>query len=134
MTNMQTTKDAAGQVGGDHYTTNGIDHMDLMEQWDIPNMESCATKYTFRIYRKGIPLLDIEKAITYVRRLIATGRGARRLIPYGVLEAWLSENAHLNSAQRGIFICLLNPADRRDYVTALEMLERERQIVQDTGA
>lgn len=57
------------QVGGDHYRTDGVQHWDLMADYDVPYLTATATKYISR-WRKKNGVQDLEKALHYVEKAI----------------------------------------------------------------
>lgn len=55
------------QVGGDHYQKGAQQHWDLCVRWDLPYLESAASKYLLRWREKG-GLESVEKAIHYLEK------------------------------------------------------------------
>lgn len=55
------------QVGGDHYEAP-LQHWDFIEAHGIGYLEGNATKYLCRWRKKGTPVLDLEKAVTYAEK------------------------------------------------------------------
>lgn len=80
------------QVGGDHYGDQSIGHWDLMEEFDISYLEATASKYIIRYDRKGKPREDLEKAKSYLQKVIVQGRDARRTVPASRLQAFYQAN------------------------------------------
>lgn len=56
------------QVGGDHYRAEGLQHWDLIDDYNIGYLEGCASKYVTR-WRKKNGLQDLRKAAHYLRKL-----------------------------------------------------------------
>ena len=75
------------QVGGDHYDAPK-QHWDICDEHDIDGLAWCASKYVDRWRHKGTPVLDLEKAISYLQKMLALGRGARRTVPWDGLQTW----------------------------------------------
>lgn len=65
----------ARQVGGGHYKTEGVQHWDVMEFFDVPYLEGNATKYLCRWHKKN-GRQDLEKAQHYVQKLIESAQRA----------------------------------------------------------
>lgn len=59
----------AKQVAGSHYKTDGIQHWDLVDDYDVYYLAGCATKYLTRFRRKN-GVQDLEKALHYVEKMI----------------------------------------------------------------
>lgn len=57
----------AKQVGGDHYKT-AYEHWDLIEDFRLPYLVGCATKYVARARKKN-GKQDLEKAIHYIEKM-----------------------------------------------------------------
>ena len=58
------------QVGGNHYQSKGVQHVQFCQVNRIPWAESCALKYLTRHRRKN-GLQDVEKARHYVEFVVA---------------------------------------------------------------
>lgn len=59
------------QVGGDHYKGGGCDHWDIVYERGWCYLVGAATKYLWRLGRKGDELKkleDVEKAIHYLEK------------------------------------------------------------------
>lgn len=84
------------QVGGDHYEYGDKllnQHWDLMDRWDIEYLLATASKYVVRWDRKGFPLLDIGKSVSYLtKQLECRPTGARRVIPSMAVHQWFMDN------------------------------------------
>lgn len=86
------------QVGGKHYEYGDkIDnqHWDLMDRWDIEYLPATASKYVIRWDRKGTPLLDLGKSVSYLTKQLAChpNRGCRRVVPFLALHTWFDDNS-----------------------------------------
>lgn len=84
------------QVGGGHYeygvATN--QHWDLMDRWDIEYLPACASAYIVRYDRKGTPVQDLDKAISYIEKQLAChpNKGCRRTMPQEAMIGWYHSN------------------------------------------
>jgi|TARA_R110000751_G_scaffold280546_1_gene383025 hypothetical protein len=58
------------QVGGDHYTKLGIQPMTYSMANELNALQHTAIKYITRYKDKGVPLLDLAKAIHCIEMLI----------------------------------------------------------------
>lgn len=59
------------QVGGTHYQSNA-QHWDWVEKNGLRYLVGCATKYVTRNRKKfATPILDLEKALHYIDKLIS---------------------------------------------------------------
>ena len=57
------------QVGGNHYrATDGLQHWDMIDEYEVGYFEGCASKYVTRWEKKG-GLEDLRKAAHYLRKL-----------------------------------------------------------------
>lgn len=64
------------QYGGDHYeTSDGYEHWDWVIDAEIGYLAGNATKYVSR-WRKKNGVADLQKALTYVDKMIATRRNS----------------------------------------------------------
>lgn len=71
----------ARQVGGAHYSADGIQHWDFVMMHRLNYLEGNATKYISR-WRKKNGVQDLEKAEHYVSKLIELAE-ARLIFPLG---------------------------------------------------
>lgn len=87
------------QVGGSHYaaTAPNGQHWDYVEAYDVAYLEGNATAYIRRYPIKGVPIQDLEKAISFLLKM--DGRPARRRLPENVFEEYATANA-LNPDQK----------------------------------
>lgn len=71
------------QHGGDHYKTGGVEHWDLVEAFNIPYLEGCASKYVARWRRKN-GVEDLKKAQHFLqkRRELMTSCRSLTLLGY----------------------------------------------------
>ena len=59
----------ARQVAGTHYASaDGIQHWDLIDEYDVGYLEGCASKYVTR-WRKKDGLVALEKAAHFMQKL-----------------------------------------------------------------
>lgn len=80
------------QVGGDHYKAD-YQHWDLVAvDNDVDYLAATATKYIDRYRYKGTPILDLEKAVSYLRKM--GGRGVRRACCLEDLGRFLRARQH----------------------------------------
>lgn len=93
------------QVGGNHYRA-AIQHWDLMEACDVSYLEAVASKYIDRWRYKGTPLLDLHKAISYLRKM--NGRKVQRPVDAEMLRDWLLARHHVDKDQE-MLLDLLHP-------------------------
>jgi hypothetical protein len=82
------------QVAGSHYASD-LQHWDVCEDHGIGYLESAATKYVTRAYKKN-GAEDVEKAIHYTEKLLekfkAGTRGPRGQVPYDVHAEFCEKN------------------------------------------
>ena len=112
------------QIGGDHYARQGAEnnqHWDLMEAHDISYLEATATKYVMRWDLKGKPKEDLEKGRSYLLKMLATGRGTRRTIPWTVLGVWYQE-LNLDVWKQAFFNLVLGDGEASSIRHAVEMI------------
>ena len=60
----------AMQVGGDHYVQTEYQVWDFTEKHGLGGLEMCVVKYLCRWREKGNGVMDLEKAIHFVDKLI----------------------------------------------------------------
>lgn len=58
------------QVGGTHYA-GGYQHWDYCDDADVPHLESAASKYIARWYKKN-GVEDLRKALSYIDKRLAS--------------------------------------------------------------
>ena len=59
------------QIDGTHYQGAGdFQHWDYATHHDMGYLEGCATKYICRMNRKGETLVDLQKSIHYIEKLV----------------------------------------------------------------
>ena len=84
----------AKQVAGNHYKTEGIQHWDLCDDFDVPYLTGCATKYLTRFRRKN-GLQDLQKAHHYTEKMIECWAFISRPegdVPELTLDIFLADN------------------------------------------
>lgn len=117
------------QVGGDHYKPTqdgGMQHWDLMEKYDIAYLEATGTKYVQRVDKHGTPAEDLDKAISYFKKLKACRNdGTRRLVPLAALEAYLAQH-ELSPELSSVFYDVLVDGSRAAIANAIELCENLR--------
>jgi hypothetical protein len=78
----------AKQIGGTHYQSGYI-HWDFVLSVGMQYLEGNATKYLARWDKKGTPILDLQKALSYVEKLaensLLCSMQARRCRPSQVI-------------------------------------------------
>lgn len=57
------------QPGGNHYGLTAVQHWDIADAY-VGYLEAAATKYAFRWRVKGTPVLDLQKSIHYMEKLL----------------------------------------------------------------
>jgi hypothetical protein len=58
------------QFGGQHYKGAKFQHWDLIARNRIGYLEGCASKYASRWDKKGQPLVDLEKGVHYIDKIL----------------------------------------------------------------
>lgn len=58
------------QIGGTHYQA-GVQHWDMVAECELGYFEANATKYLSRFNKKGTPLQDLDKAVSYMEKALA---------------------------------------------------------------
>ena len=115
------------QVGGDHYAKQGAknrQHWDIIEVYDIAYLEANATKYVIRWDLKGKPTEDLEKARSYLNKMLSSHRGSRRVIPFHVLSDWYME-ADLDFFKRTVCDLVLGTRSVRNVREAVRLIEKK---------
>lgn len=108
----------AQQVGGTHYSApKGQGHWDLMERYDIDYLAAQATRYVLRYDRKGRPKEDLEKASSFLHKMLENMRGTRRLVPWAELEAFYAAN-ELDGFKARVLNLILGAGAEEDIMTA----------------
>lgn len=117
------------QVGGSHYEARGLQHWDLMEVFDVGYLEGQATKYIVRYDKKGTPVEDLRKAISYVDRLLAGRTEVRRRVPGVILDQFFRDN-ELSEEKRNLLALVLFNGEHEDLCNAIyqmrQMIAREQ--------
>lgn len=82
------------QVGGTHYAAD-LQHWDVMGRYDVDYLSATATKYLMRWRKKGIPIEDLGKAKSYLKKRLAMfpGQPIPRLVPLAELQLMFDANA-----------------------------------------
>ncbi len=57
------------QVAGDHYKTDGLQHWDMVQMFELDYFQGQITKYLFR-WRKKNGIEDLQKALHYLEKYI----------------------------------------------------------------
>lgn len=80
------------QIGGQHYKS-ALQHWDIVDTYEVPYLEGCATKYLSR-WRKKNGAQDLEKAKHYVEKLIEQLplRSRPTYVPGHILDRFQAEN------------------------------------------
>jgi hypothetical protein len=85
----------ATQIGGSHYKTEGVQHWDIVDTYEVCYLAGCATKYLTRFRRKN-GLQDLQKAQHYIAKMIeARGKYHGRTegdVPEIALQTFLADN------------------------------------------
>lgn len=106
------------QVGGSHYAAPlGWGHWDIMETYDVDYLAGNATAYIARYDRKGTPREDLEKAKSYLEKMLYHMRGARRLVPFQVMQEFYKVNSQ-DANKRRLHNLILVTGTEQDIMTA----------------
>lgn len=125
------------QVGGNHYeygkSTN--QHWDLMDRWDIEYLLGCASAYVVRYDRKGTPVEDLGKAMSYIEKQLVChpNRGARRVMPAEALGGWYYDNP-MNNGQRTLLQLIHVDGSTAALTRALYILKEIKDAVNRSQA
>ena len=100
------------QIGGNHYRS-GIQHWDLMDEYDVGYLEGCATKYVTR-WRNKDGVKDLQKALHFVKKLAEKRQDAPQVdiavripeVPRQAINKFLDAN-HLTGDEADIISHLL---------------------------
>jgi hypothetical protein len=110
------------QVGGSHYEApDGTQHWDVMEAHDVDYLAANATKYICRFDRKGTARQDLEKAKSYLQRMLQAQRGTRRLVPFTTLQRFYTANA-LGAGKRRLLNLILEDGSEVSILSAVATL------------
>lgn len=101
------------QPGGAHYGpgTGSFQHWDFIHESKLDWCGANATKYIARWWKKGTPVLDLQKVIHYLQKRNEQGILARlgiEPLPYNVgiameaLQRWISAGAGVPEYEQGI--------------------------------
>jgi len=111
------------QVGGNHYDApDDKAHWDLMEKHDIAYLEATASKYVWRWPKKGKPAEDLEKAVSYLDKLLTGRNSCRRLVPWNDLQEFMDINDIRGRRTRKALILILINGDQDSLRQARNML------------
>lgn len=113
------------QVGGSHYA-GGFQHWDLIIQCKTPYLEANATKYLTR-YRKKNGKQDLEKALSYVRKMkseiaVLRPRVVGRTVPTLFIKSFLDKQDDMSKKAKLVFNLLLQWSTEMDLTIAEFML------------
>ena len=114
------TPTTVAQVGGTHYQAK-TQHWDLMERWDIDYLAGNATAYILRFDRKGTPRQDLEKAKSYLEKMLEGKRGTRRLVPFAALEEFYNDNK-MDAGKRRLYNLILEGGTEAEIMSAIMTL------------
>jgi hypothetical protein len=100
------------QIGGNHYRS-GIQHWDLIDEYDVGYLEGCATKYVTR-WRNKDGVKDLQKALHFVKKLAERRQDAPQVdiavripeVPRQAINKFLDAN-HLTGDEADIISHLL---------------------------
>jgi hypothetical protein len=116
------------QVGGTHYISD-FQHWDLMDDYNIPYLAGCATKYLTRWRKspkeKGIQ--DLEKSQHYTEKLYEKSLTGRRnyanTIPLSIMDKFIKENnLELERTPLQFILCWPNPDSYRQAIEFIRQL------------
>lgn len=127
-------KQHVAQVGGTHYeAADGVQHWDIIEQADIAYLEATATKYIVRWDRKGSPAQDLEKAASYLARLLQGRSSVRRTVGVLAFSAFVQAN-DLSSWKAHVLQLILVQGREHHLLEAIRLLgEAVQQIKRDAA-
>lgn len=111
------------QVAGAHYEARGLQHWDIMEVFDIGYLEGQATKYIVRFDKKGTPVEDLKKAISYLDRLLNGDRAVRRRVPGVILDQFYRDN-ELSAEKRNLLTLILFNGERQHLSAAIVQMRQ----------
>lgn len=125
------------QVGGDHYAQE-YPHWDWVRDMGLDYLIGNATKYVARYKRKGTPVQDLEKAISYIEKWREAPVYPSGPVKHGCIEGFVKQCE--NTQQRGV-LKMLGAARSlatvlcaRDMITALIRAETDGQGSPGDGA
>jgi hypothetical protein len=118
------------QVGGSHYKARGLQHWDVMEVFDVGYLEGQATKYIVRFDKKGTPVEDLKKAVSYVDRLLAGRDEVRRRVPGVILDQFYRDN-ELSEEKRNLLTLILYTGTKLDLSNSIVLM---RHMIADVIA
>lgn len=107
------------QFGGSHYKTTGPQHWDVIDEYNYPYLEGCATKYLLRHHAKN-GKEDLQKAWHFATKIAEQSRreiaGIRastedEYAPKEVIEEMMDSAGCVDAEIRLSIMCLLGPID-----------------------
>jgi len=132
------------QIGGQHYAAT-YQHWDLCFDCQVPYLESCATKYVSRWWKKG-GFQDLEKAESYLLKLIeklnaghvsmSSDFNCEESSHYDADEAfgfWV-ESASIPTEEAAICLEILEWNTVDDIAAVAARIRRHRQLASTKGA
>ena len=120
------------QVGGEHYRAKGLQHWDLMAQYNIPYLEGNGSKYIYRWESKG-GLQDLQKCEHYLVKIIEMveheGYYHCPWIPPAVLHQFFEDN-NVRDMEASIFTALCTWRTNEELEVALHNVRHLMEMVQ----
>src|SRR5688572_880239 len=115
------------QVGGKHYAEGGSNqHWDFITDNGFGCLEGCMTKYVTRWRKKGVPVLDLEKAQHYAAKAIEKfeqkGLTNRGFVTDEMLEAFYQANSITDETDRKVLTLMFRWVSRNQLDEAIELI------------
>lgn len=111
---MSTTTESADAINPAHYKGNGLEAIDVIEQFDLGYHLGNAAKYLIRAGKKGDAATDCEKARWYLRRWIDNDLAQTPFGGFGALLGREPEDVAdafgLDGVRRGALLAILRGA------------------------
>lgn len=127
------------QVGGSHYKAEGLQHWDIVDEYDVSYLAGNATKYLTRFRRKN-GVQDLHKAQHYIAKMIETRSKfhsrAEGDVPDLVLQTFFADNGITGPERELIRLIFnwLNPNHLRTASVWVKALIDEYEEGAPTGA
>lgn len=118
------------QIGGTHYQSD-LQHWDVMEAHDIAYLEGNGTAYLVRYDRKGSPVADLEKAISYFEKMLKYRPEPRRRLTTTALMEFVDANK-LDEWKHHMLACTIGPsANRSSILWAIDAMKIKAEVLRD---
>jgi hypothetical protein len=102
-----------------------------MEEYDVSYLEARGTAHVARFDRKGEALEDLEKAVSYLRKM--GGRAVRRTIPEDALDAFCLENRMMGEQRYVLWLVLVegSPSSVERAISQLDAMALPMRVLQE---